>query len=255
MSRSSPRQLNFSMENKRDILVSLDRVSLRYGSREVFSGISIGVARGEVLGVLGRVGSGKTRILRLICGLEEPTEGTVTLRSPVQKGHIGYVFQNDLLIPWLTVGENLLCCARGRMDSLEIGFGARNFFDLKPDHLSGGMKQKVNLARGFLNKDPLVLMDEPFGSLDPVEKQELSTDFLALQQRAGTSVVFVTHDIREAILLCDRIAFLSSRRKGISAVLDNPFRGKLDEHELYASPDYRAFFRQITEIYSHEAEA
>lgn len=225
----------------------LRNVGLSYDGHVVLDGANLSVEAGETFGILGRIGSGKTRILRLIAGLEKPDAG--------EAGHAGrasYVFQNDLLIPWLTVGENLRLCLRDKDQadwSVYERLGIPEFEDKRPFQLSGGMRKKVNFARGFINGDPLVLMDEPFGALDPAQKREIQASFLA--EKNKTAIV-VTHDVREALLVCDRIAFLSMRDKKLTEPFKNPYRGRFEAEDLLADPGYRALYQRALDFYNGE---
>lgn len=214
----------------------------------------LSVGPGEIFGILGRIGAGKTRILRLIAGLEHPQEGVAG-----HSGSLSYIFQNDLLLPWLTVGENLRLCIRDPLIRArpladwplcrQLGIPAME--SLKPFELSGGMKKKVNFARGFINDDPLILMDEPFGALDPAQKREMQRGFLAGMGKQKTAVL-VTHDVSEAMLVCDRIAFLSTREKKLIGVIANPYRGRFEAADLMAEAGYRAIYQHAIDFYEAE---
>lgn len=235
-------------------LAYLKSASLRYRDHIVLERVDLSVKRGEVFGILGRIGAGKTRILRLIAGLEQPQEGEAG-----HSGSLSYIFQNDLLLPWLTVGENLRLCIRDPQKSArpladwlvcrQLGVPAME--KLKPFELSGGMRKKVNFARGFINDDPLILMDEPFGALDPAQKREMQRSFLSSMGEKKTAVL-VTHDVSEALLVCDRIAFLSTREKKLTGIVENPYRGRFEAADLMAEAGYRAIYQQATDFYESE---
>jgi ABC-type nitrate/sulfonate/bicarbonate transport system ATPase subunit len=243
-----------------DSAIRLEQVSFGYDGSEILENLSLEVRRGEVLGILGRVGAGKTRLLRLISGLERPGRGTIRFSPPEHEVRASFIFQQDLLIPWLTVEENLNCALRVgtpreniRLLAGQVGLGSQ--LACRPDELSGGMRQKVNFARGFLNHDPIVLMDEPFGMLDPVEKRGLLEKFGTLQRASRATVLLVTHDVREALAACDRIGFLSKKKKQLTALFDNPFRGQYKEAVLLESPDYRKLLRSLSDLYESEDRA
>ena len=232
--------------------VQLQNIRLAYGDQTVLDGFSLEVRRGEVFGILGRIGSGKTRILRLIAGLETPQQGTVELDRSLKDQPFGYILQHDLLIPWINVEENLRICGRG-VDPLHHplarDMGLNEMWSKRPSQLSGGMRKKVNLARAFLNPSALVLMDEPFGALDPAQKRELQS--LVLKQIISTNAtaVMVTHDIQEALLACHRVGFLSAKSRSLVKTVDNPYQGRTDTVELLADSGYRALIQEALNFY------
>lgn len=244
------------MANKAAVV--LKNVDLRYGEQTILDDLNLTVERGEVFGILGCIGAGKTRILRLIAGLETPRAGTVEFDGP--RRPVSYIFQQDLLVPWLTIGENLRLCLRDpalKTRPLSEWSVCRQLgLDLiehkKPFQLSGGMRKKVNFARGFINEDPLILMDEPFGALDPAQKRDIQQGFLSVMSAARATAVLVTHDIREALLVCDRIAFLSGKSKRLSDGIVNPFRGRFDANELFGEVRYRELFQEALDFYDRE---
>jgi len=195
------------------------------------------VNSGETLVLLGRSGSGKTTLLRLINRMLAPSNGQVVVegKSTVDwdairlRRHIGYVIQEAGLFPHFTVAENVgLVPKLEKWDSARIaertdellrvvGLDAKEFAQRRPAQLSGGQRQRVGVARA-LGADPsILLMDEPFGALDPVTRSELQHEFSELARRLGKTIVFVTHDLREALLLASRIVLLQNGRIVASA--------------------------------------
>ena len=188
------------------------------GTHTAIAELRFSIPKGEFTCILGPSGSGKTTLLQLISGLDEQFDGEIRVAgvAPRDAPPMGYMFQSPRLMPWLTVLENVRLFAsaeakaRGApkaiLDRMELG----SFLDTYPNRLSGGMQRRVALARAFVNNPPLLLLDEPFISLDiPVA---LRLRELLLNQWAdhGSTILFVTHDLREAIHLGDRILFLSS---------------------------------------------
>jgi len=199
----------------------------------IVSDVALAVSRGETLVLLGRSGSGKTTLLRLINRLLSPTAGQVLVegRATVEwdvirlRRAIGYVIQDAGLFPHFTVAENV-----GLVPSLEKWEPERvaarvselltlvgleppaEFASRRPRELSGGQRQRVGVARALAADPPILLMDEPFGALDPVTRAELQREFSALTQRLSKTIVFVTHDVREALLLASRIVLLEKGR-------------------------------------------
>jgi osmoprotectant transport system ATP-binding protein len=190
--------------------------------------VSLHVQQGEILALLGTSGSGKTTLLKMVNRLIEPSSGDVVVRdqsttrwSPITlRRSIGYVIQEGGLMPHLSVLENVALAAKvqGRAGAerrelatsrLElVGLDPYRFGPILPRQLSGGQRQRVGVARALAASSDLVLMDEPFGALDPITRRELQNEFRSLQRRLGTTVILVTHDLREACRLGDRLALL-----------------------------------------------
>ena len=201
-------------------------------TRSILSGVSLQICKGEMIALLGRSGSGKTTLLKLINGLRRPTSGEILVqRKNVQdwdiirlRRSIGYVIQEVGLFPHLTVRENVCLVpaleswpaeriASRYADVLEsVGLSPSVYSHRYPRELSGGQRQRVGVARALAADPEILLMDEPFGALDPVTRAELQREFLALSRKLSKTVVFVTHDVREALLLGTRIVLLDAGR-------------------------------------------
>lgn len=200
------------------------------GNRVLLSDLNLGIARGEILMLLGPSGSGKTTSLKLINGLLAVSEGRISIEGrPLGewnitqlRRHIGYAIQEVGLFPHYTVQKNVALVprlegwppakVRQRVEEVlqMVGLPAAEFAQRYPDELSGGQRQRVGLARALAADPPILLMDEPFGALDPLTRAELQREFKQLQQRLRKTVVFVTHDVSEALLLGNRIALMDS---------------------------------------------
>ena len=213
--------------------VELHDVSVRYAAadRDAVSHISLNVAPGELLVLLGASGSGKSTLLRTINRLVVPTSGSVlidgtdtaSLPAPTLRRGIGYVIQAVGLLPHLTVAENiavvpqLLGWDRARIEArvdalLRMVRLDAAYRDRLPRQLSGGEQQRVGVARALAVEPPLLLMDEPFGALDAIVRTELQSELLHIHRDLGTTIVFVTHDIDEALRIADRIAVVHQSR-------------------------------------------
>ena len=202
------------------------------GGRTLLDALSLAVEEGETLAVIGRSGSGKTTALKLVNALLMPTDGEVRVDGRATtawdairlRRRTGYVIQEVGLFPHLTVARNV-----GLVPELEgwpaerigkrveellalVGLPAAEFAARYPHQLSGGQRQRVGVARALAADPPLLLLDEPFGALDPITRTELQREFRALQARLKKTAIFVTHDMREAALVGDRIAVLAGGR-------------------------------------------
>ncbi len=222
-------------------------------SRGIVSGISLEIAHGETLVLLGRSGSGKTTLLKLINGMLLPTKGEILVqdRSTAAWDHIrlrrgiGYVIQDAGLFPHFTVAENVALLptlenwdasrTAARVDEMLqlVGLDPREFAHRRPRELSGGQRQRVGVARALALDPPLLLLDEPFGALDPITRLELQREFRALATRLAKAMVFVTHDVREGLLLGTRIGLLDAGRLA--------FLGTPEEFRVSTLPEVRQF--------------
>jgi ABC-type Fe3+/spermidine/putrescine transport system ATPase subunit len=205
-------------------LIEIRGVAKRFGAREVLKDISLNIAPGEFLTLLGESGSGKTTLLRLIAGFEQPTAGEIWMMGerldvlPPHKRRVNTVFQNYALFPHLIVRENVAYGLRvkstpknaiaGRVDSALEMVKMQEFANARPSRLSGGQQQRVALARALVNRPLLLLLDEPLSALDANLRKEMQSELKLLQREIGITFLFVTHDQEEAMALSDRIALL-----------------------------------------------
>jgi osmoprotectant transport system ATP-binding protein len=230
-------------ERSEGAVVELDRVTKRYGgpgTPPAVDELSLTVPAGKIIVLVGPSGCGKTTTMKMINRLIEPSGGRITIdgedimrRPAVElRRRIGYVIQQVGLFPHLTVGDNVAVVprllrwkearVRERIDELLdlVGLDASTYARRYPSELSGGERQRIGVARALAADPPLMLMDEPFGAVDPIRRDRLQNEFLRLQRRMRKTVVFVTHDVDEAIKMADRIAIL--QRGGILAQYDTP---------------------------------
>lgn len=202
-------------------------------SLETLATIDLTVATGEFVSVIGPSGCGKSTLFNIIAGVEEPTSGTIAIDGETdieRAGKTGYMPQQPLLLPWRTVEENILLGldvqhvprdkARREAQELLKHFGLSEFAQNYPSTLSGGMRQRVALLRTVLFNKSFLLLDEPFGALDALTRLSCQMWLLDLWQEFHSSVLFITHDVREAILLSDRIYVLSARPARVLRVVD-----------------------------------
>lgn len=212
-------------------MIELRRLGKRYGEIAAVAEVSLSVAAGELLALVGASGSGKTTTLKMINRLIEPDEGEVLLEGDnvgalpghVLRRRIGYVFQKVGLFPHLTVAENVglpllllgwdKTASRHRVaEILELVELDASYLERLPEELSGGQQQRVGVARALVAEPKLMLLDEPFGALDPLTRDRLQQSFLALRRRLNLTAILVTHDMAEALLLADRIAVMEAGR-------------------------------------------
>lgn len=220
-------------------MIRLEHVTKSFGRYKALDDVSIVVEEGEFLTVIGRSGCGKTTMLRVINGLQKPDSGKVYAAGEDVgeadlirlRRKIGYVIQNKGLFPHMTVEKNIIYVPviSGQKDKRQnrklaeelIGLVGleREMLDRYPEELSGGQQQRVGIARALASRPKLLLMDEPFGALDEITKRAMQNELLALQKKLGMTVVFITHDIREAMKLGDWVLVME---QGKIAQCDTP---------------------------------
>lgn len=202
--------------------LQLDTVHFAYPDRgAVLHNVSLCLAPGETHCLIGRSGCGKTTILKLAAGLLQPQQGRVLFKgAPVftPVADMGFVFQSPTLLDWLSVMDNVLLplSLHGTVTASQRAYGAQLLEKMgmsawaheKPQQLSGGQQSRVAIARALVTRPAVLFMDEPFAALDAITRDELQRDFLSLCQNEGTAVLFVTHDIAEAIFLADQVSLV-----------------------------------------------
>jgi NitT/TauT family transport system ATP-binding protein len=207
------------------------------GYNHALKDVNLEVHEGEFLSLVGKSGCGKTTLLNLLAGLDRPTHGRILLKDSVVTGarpdQIGYIFQQPVLLPWRKIIDNVLLNVEimglsrkkhvDRADELLDLVGLDNVKDLFPHQLSGGMQQRVAIVRALIHEPALLLMDEPFGALDALTRDHMNVELLRIWGTTDTTVVFVTHDLREAAFLSDRIAVMSSGPGMIREIVESPF--------------------------------
>jgi NitT/TauT family transport system ATP-binding protein len=250
----------------RGATTSLGGVGIRFGSYQAVNDISLDVAAGEFVCLLGPSGCGKSTLLSALAGFTPASAGTITVDEEPVSGpspERGMVFQSsDALFDWLTVRQNVAFGPRmrglsrkeqGALADEYLGLvGLRKFADKFPDQLSGGMRQRVQIARVLANRPRIVLMDEPFGALDAQTRQVMQEEMDRIWRESGCTVVFVTHDIDEAIILGDRIAVMTA---GPAASIKNIYRVELPRPRDETSPEAIALHQKLRQDIGQEVRA
>jgi nitrate ABC transporter ATP-binding subunit len=221
---------------------------------EALAPVDLAIPKGEFVCMIGASGCGKSTLLRIIAGFEEPTTGEVAIDGKPVTGpgsDRGMVFQDYALFPWMTVRQNISFgprqrhLAREEIDRTTDEFvrmvGLERFADRYPNQLSGGMKQRVAIARVLANNANILLMDEPFGALDALTREQLQNELLQIWNRTGVTTIFVTHSVEEAVLLADRVLVMSAG----PGKIDSDFRIDLPRPRDVSSPEFNALRRDV----------
>lgn len=197
--------------------LNCEALSFAYGSSQVLKGLTFSLSQNKLTALIGQSGSGKTTLFRLLAGLEKPTQGSILHTTPDSK--VAYMMQDELLLPWRTVLQNIMLSnelgerispvsaeeALTLLNQMDIGSTA----NLKPAQLSKGMRQRVALARAFLQKRPLLLLDEPFAALDFFTRQKMYELLMESLARTPRTTMLITHDFRDALTLADQVLLLA----------------------------------------------
>jgi NitT/TauT family transport system ATP-binding protein len=247
--------------------LSLEDVSVTYrtsrGPLDALGPMSLEIADGEFVAVLGPSGCGKSTLLKIISGLLPPSQGNVVLggvRVTKPQQNVGIVFQQPTLLPWKSVLENVLAPirilraytpeARRKAEQLLEMVGLGGFAGHYPHELSGGMKQRVAIARGLMHDPKLLLMDEPFAALDALTREQMSIELQQIIERTRKSVLLITHSIQEAVFMGDRVMVLSQRPGRIihTETIDLPRPRGLD---TMAMPKFTATCDRLRRLFTH----
>jgi nitrate/nitrite transport system ATP-binding protein len=224
------------------------------GARAVFYRVEFTVERGEFVCVIGHSGCGKTTILNILAGLEQATSGEVVMDGREVSGPSldrGVVFQGHALMPWLSVRGNIAFAVRSRWPEwprAKVDAHVQKYIDLvrltgnedkKPAALSGGMKQRVGIARAFAIQPKMLLLDEPFGALDALTRGTIQDELLSICAQTRQTVFMITHDVDEAILLADRILLMTpGPEASIAEIVANPLPRTRTRHDVHHHPQY-----------------
>jgi NitT/TauT family transport system ATP-binding protein len=225
------------------------------------------VGRGEFVTVVGPTGCGKSTTLSLVSGLQPPTAGTATVAGAPVTGipdGLGYMFQNDAVLPWRTVLDNVATGpryrgmpkgqARDRAREWVAKVGLAGFEGYHPHQLSGGMRKRVALAQTLINEPSILLMDEPFGALDVQTREHMQDLLLDLWSGTGAAVVFVTHDLTEAIALADRVVVMTAGPATVKAAVPVALERPRQVEDIRLTPEFTELYRAIWESLRVEVE-
>ncbi len=253
---------------KRPILLKVDSLKKKFQDREgeivALGNISFSVHQREFICVIGPSGCGKSTLIRIIAGLEKQTSGSILLDSkPIDSpsSDRGMVFQNYTLFPWLTIKKNimfgLIMSKTDRqeanikaMDWLEL-VGLSEFSDLYPHQLSGGMKQRVAIARALATRPRILLMDEPFGALDAQTRAQMQSYLLQIWGSIDITIIFITHDLEEAIYLADRIFVLGSSSNQLREIVEIPV-SRPRKPDQFLSSEFLATKKHLEDLINPE---
>lgn len=217
-----PRELLKKREQKNNTLIEIKNISFNFIDQQILSDINLTISKGEFVSIIGPSGCGKSTLLNIISGITKPKTGEITIEGKIVNigDKISYMQQKDLLLPWRNVRENagIGLEIKGFSDKLiqkkisefAIDFGLEKYLNYMPHELSGGLRQRVAFLRAVLIDNPIMLLDEPLGSLDAITRSSLHEWLMELFIKFSKTIILVTHDIEEAILLANRVIVMSN---------------------------------------------
>jgi nitrate/nitrite transport system ATP-binding protein len=236
----------------------------RFGGATVFERVSFTIEKGEFVCIIGHSGCGKTTILNILAGLDRATEGVVVMDNREVAGpslERGVVFQGHALMPWLSAMSNIAFAVKSRWpqwNRIQVQTHCQKFIDMvgltgaehkKPAQLSGGMKQRVGIARAFAIQPKMLLLDEPFGALDALTRGTIQDELLRICEATRQTVFMITHDVDEAMLLADRVLLMSNGPAAcIAEVVINPLAKPRDRHSIHHDPQYYGMRNHIVDF-------
>lgn len=248
-------------------MVELTRLGMRFptpkGEFIALKGVDLTIKKGEFVSLIGHSGCGKSTVLNLVAGLTLPTDGGVIVDSREVDGpgpERAVVFQNHSLLPWLTVYQNVELAVKQIAQKQQKGkawikeqtdhylslIQMHHAADKKPDEISGGMKQRVGIARALALQPKVLLMDEPFGALDALTRAHLQDSLMKIQADLGNTIIMITHDVDEAVLLSDKIVMMTNGPSAtIGEVLDIQLKRPRNRVELANDPQYQGYRQSV----------
>ncbi len=250
--------------------LQVEDLAKAYGPVPVFEHVHFGIDRGEFACVIGHSGCGKTTILNVLAGLDTATGGNVFMDDREVAGpslERGVVFQGHALMPWLTVLQNVSFAVKSRwpqwprvkIDAHAMRYidmvGLKTFADKKPSQLSGGMKQRVGIARAFAIEPKMLLLDEPFGALDALTRGVIQDELLRICQETHQTVFMITHDVDEAILLADKIILMSNGpRARIAEIVRNTMPRNRTRTDMHHDPQFYKIRNHLVDFLVHRSK-
>ena len=249
--------------------IRFESVSVRYGALQVVEEVSFGIDQGDFVSLIGPSGCGKTTMLNMLAGFVAPTTGRVLLDGKPVAGpgpERGVIFQEYGVFPWLTVAQNIEFGLKLRANRVPEGerreirdrymrlMGLQDFAGAYPKTLSGGMRQRLAIARAYAVKPEFLLMDEPFGALDAQTRNHMQNLLLQVLEQEGKTVMLITHSVEEAIYLSSRIVVVTARPARVRTIIDVPFPYPREER-LHETPEFGALRSEIRELVMREYAA
>ena len=244
--------------------LEIDGLARRYGPTTVFERVSFSMEKGEFVCIIGHSGCGKTTILNILAGLDAASAGAVVMDHREVAGPSldrGVVFQGHALLPWLSVMSNVAFAVRSRWpdwNRIQVQVHCQKFIDMvgltgaehkKPAELSGGMKQRVGIARAFAIQPKMLLLDEPFGALDALTRGTIQDELLRICEATHQTVFMITHDVDESILLADRILLMSNGPDAcIAEIVENTLAKPRDRHSIHHDEQYYRIRNHLVEF-------
>lgn len=258
MGKNALHVLPASPGKSKEEVINFDGVVARFGNLHAMGPTSLTIKRGEFLAIVGPSGCGKSTLLNMVAGTLKPAEGTVKYKGQEVEGinhDVGYITQKNFCLPWRTVEDNVRlplefrqypkADADKRVAAALLKVGLKGFEKAYPKQLSGGMLQRVMIARTLVYSPDIYLMDEPFGSLDAQLRTRMHGELLKLWQDTGATFLFVTHDLQEAITLADRVVVMSKRPGTPKLIVDIDLPRPRDVIDIQSDPAFGAYFKQL----------